>query len=173
MTAAEKWRGIDGYPDYEVSDEGRIRRVTSRTFAKAGRILSTRGLRSGYPSLDLCRNGDRRTFSVHRLVAAAFLGPCPAGYEVNHRNGDKTDNRVHNLEYATSSGNQRHAYQSGLQEASGEKNGFAKLTEAQVREIRILLEPRTRSYSAIGRDFGVSEGTIRAIASGRTWSHVK
>jgi hypothetical protein len=51
---------------------------------------------------------------VHRIVAAAFIGPCPDGLEINHKNGIKLDNRAENLEYTTRSANMKHAYDSGL-----------------------------------------------------------
>jgi len=166
----ERWRAIEEYPDYEVSDHGRVKRTTTRTCAKAGTILSTRGLRNGYPSVDLCREGAARSYSVHRLVAAAFFGLCPPGQEVNHINGNKTDNRATNLEYLTSSKNQLHAYRAGLQSAAGEKNGQAKLTTESVEKIRAMAGRVDRpSYRVIGEIFGVSDTNVRAIVARRTW----
>src|SRR5439155_14687649 len=77
----ERWRAITEYPDYEVSDQGRVRRLTTRTSTRSGKILSVAALRAGYPSVDLCRAGTRKTHLVHRVVAGAFLGPCPPGHE--------------------------------------------------------------------------------------------
>jgi hypothetical protein len=170
--SVETWLPIDGYPDYEISDHGRVRRTTSRTCAKAGTILRT-PLRTGYPCVDLCRDGKKKTHHVHRLVAAVFIGPAQGGHsqEVNHINGIKTDNCALNLEYVTRSGNQLHAYRLGLQDASGEKNGKAKLTEAQVSAIRRLASQAQRpSYSVIGAQFGVSEATARLVAQGKIWN---
>ncbi|MFV0916089.1 NUMOD4 domain-containing protein [Ralstonia nicotianae] len=92
----ERWKQIAGYPDYAVSDLGRVKRLTSRTCAKAGSILKTppRGKKNPYPSVDLCLNGKKRTEMVHRLVAAAFLGLPPfEGAEINHKDGNKSDPR--------------------------------------------------------------------------------
>jgi hypothetical protein len=165
----EEWRAIDGYPDYQVSNEGRVRRTTLRTCGRIGHILRP-GLRSGYPSVDFCCRGKRRSHLVHHLVAAAFLGPCPDGHEVNHVNGDKTQNQAANLEYTTRSSNQLHAYRMGLQDARGEKNGHAKLTRELVIEIRAFAaQPNRPSYPHIAKMFNVSESNIRAIVTGRTW----
>jgi hypothetical protein len=105
----EQWRPVVGYEnEYEVSDQGRVRSLTrifyqpARSgalypYRKKGRLLKP-GLTSvGYPSVALCR----KTHLVHRLVAAAFIGPCPAGWEVRHKDGSRTNNAVHNLEYGT------------------------------------------------------------------------
>jgi hypothetical protein len=104
------------------------------------------------------------------LVAEAFLGPKPAGRTVNHKNGEKTDNRPENLEYVTRSENQHHAYETGLQ-GRGQKHGRAKLTNEQVREIRRRFdngENRTR----MGKEFGVSQGLISQIGNRRIWKHI-
>jgi len=174
MLEVEEWRPIAGYPDYAVSNLGRIKRLTSRTCAKAGSILKTppRSKKAPYPAVDLCRDGETRTFAVHQLVAAAFIGPCPDGIEVNHKNGDKTDPKASNLEYATSSANQMHAYATGLQSAVGELNGQAILNEEQVREIRAAYRGVFGEGAKLAKIYGVSPATIRDVFHRRTWAHV-
>lgn len=98
MTAAEEWRPIVGAP-YMVSSEGR---VVSRVRPESPRLLRPHRRRvSGYEHVNICSGGETRTTLVHRLVAEAFLGPCPVGLEVRHRNGIAWDNRVANLTYGT------------------------------------------------------------------------
>jgi hypothetical protein len=174
MLEVEEWRPIADWPEYAVSNLGRVKRLTSRTCAKAGSMLKTppRSKKSPYPAVDLCRDGERRTFAVHQLVAAAFLGPCSNGLEVNHKNGDKTDPKASNLEYATSSANQLHAYATGLQSAVGELNGQAILTEEQVREIRSSCRGIFGEQAKLARTYGVSPHTIGDIYHRRTWAHV-
>lgn len=169
---SEQWKPIDGYPDYEVSDEGRVRRLTKRTSSRAGAILSVKGLRSGYPSVDLSRPGQKkRTYQVHRLVAAAFLALRDGAPEINHVNGVKADARAVNLEYVSSSENQQHAFDAGLQDCGGEQNGFVKLTWKDVGEIRkIAAEPGRPSYQRIADRFNVTESNIRAVVKGKTWN---
>ena len=115
----------------------------------------------------------RRTATrlVHRLVAEAFLGSPPDGYEVNHINSVKDDNRIENLEYVTRSQNLLHAVeQTGAYR--GERNSQATITEETVREIR-RMHSEGMGYKRLAKHFGVSWGLARGVASGRCWSHVK
>lgn len=170
----EEWKAIEGFPDYEISNLGRVMRMTSRTCAKAGTILKTppRSKAHPYPAVDLCAPGSRRrTKAVHILVADAFLEPRPFnGAEVNHKDGNKSDPRADNLEWTTSSGNKLHAYRHGLNCAKGERNGQAKLTAAQVEDIRARSTGRRGEQAAFAREFGVSSTTIRDVIVRRCWA---
>lgn len=96
----EEWRDVVGFEGwYEVSDLGRVRRSRPGTATRPGRILKPTKDSGGYQHLELCREGIRTTRLVHVLVSGAFLGPCPAGFEIDHVNGDKADNRPSKLEY--------------------------------------------------------------------------
>ena len=96
MIEIEEFRDIPGYEGmYEVSNLGRVKNV------ETGRILKPGKDRYGYLKVVLCKNGTRKTIKVHRLVALTFL-PNPNNYpEVNHRDEDKTNNTVDNLEWCT------------------------------------------------------------------------
>lgn len=171
----EEWRVIAGFPDYAISNMGRVKRLTSRTCAKAGAILKQcwRGGRSkGYLAVDLCFEGGKRTVSVHVLVADAFLGPRPAGHVPNHRDGDRGNNRLSNLEWTTQSQNVAHAYSLGLADAKGERNGQAKLTASDVVEIRRLACGRRGEYAALARRFNVSPRQVADIVKGLAWPHL-
>lgn len=171
----ERWKTVEEFPDYAVSDHGRIKRLTSRTCAKAGTILKTppRSKSRPYPSVDLCTGGSKRTEMVHILVARAFLAPPSfGGAEVNHINGNKADPVFTNLEWTTSSGNSLHAYAAGLADATGEANGQAKLTEAQVLEIRRLATGDRGEQARMGRQYKVSPAAIRDVMSRRCWNHI-
>jgi hypothetical protein len=119
----DDWRPVVGYEGlYEVSSDGRIRRVGKAARrgkgrgggVKLGRLRKLRINRDGYVTVQLWRDGRAKGFLVHVLVAAAFLGPCPNGQEVNHRDGIKANPSVDNLEYMTHPENVKHAYQTGL-----------------------------------------------------------
>ena len=116
VTYVEFWRPIVGYEGlYEVSNAGRVRRVGNGHGVRLGRILRAAVGSHGYLTVALYRGDSRpRSVMVHGVVAAAWLGPRPEHHEVNHRNGQKTDNDLRNLEYVTASGNRRHAYMTGL-----------------------------------------------------------
>ena len=171
----ENWKTVEDFPDYAVSDLGRVKRLTTRTCAKAGAILKAcgRSKKRPYLSVDLCRDGKRRTVFVHRLVALAFLPPPPFdGAEVNHCDGDKRNPALSNLEWETSSGNQIHAYATGLATAVGEANGQAKLTEADVLDIRSASTGSRGEAVAFAVAYGVSGATVRDALSRRTWAHL-
>ena len=121
----ESWQPVPGYEGlYQVSDLGRVRSldrtVWRQRLGKAmqwtlqGRLLKTKWVgRAKYVGVSLSKNGQVATRTVHSLVALAFIGPRPEGMEVNHKDCDKQNNALNNLEYLTHGENQRHAAQRG------------------------------------------------------------
>lgn len=122
----EEWRPIVGFEEhYEVSNYGDVRskdRIVERSKTgdcfKAGKIRTQYVTPKGYCRLQLQSGENRRNALVHVLVAEAFLPNPENKPEVNHKNGEKTDNRVSNLEWVTNSENLLHAYATGLKEAT-------------------------------------------------------
>ncbi len=155
---------------YAASDGGLICRVRGAQGARMGKLIPTGPLPAGYRRCAVWVNGRCRQLLVHRLVAEAFLGPCPAGYEVNHKNSNKADNRAANLEYVTRSENLRHRVALGI--GRGEDNARAVLTEQQVHEIR-RRHRDGEGYKRLGAAYGVSWGAIRSIIKRRTWNWVE
>ena len=152
---------------YEVSDQGNVRRVHT---PKHG--LKAMNKNRGYHLVHLYRNNERKAIYVHQLVAAAFIGPCPSGKEVNHINGKRDDNRVSNLEYVTRSENMQHAVRTGLLDPRncskpGETNANSVLTLAQVREIRA--EKGRTIARVLAPRYGVAKSTILAVWCGQNW----
>ena len=115
------WRPIKGYEGYyEVSNSGEIKSL-ERTIIVSGRsrklkekILKPKINNDGYVHIQFSRNGCYSTFTVHRLVAEAFLEIPDDKVFVNHINGNKLDNNVQNLEWVTRSENMQHAFKLGL-----------------------------------------------------------
>lgn len=121
----------------------------------------------------LYRERVKKEFAIHRLVLAAFVGPLPSTkHQVNHKNGNRSDNRIENLEYATPSENQAHAWRT-LNRVSrpGSKHHNAKLTEAVVIEIRLRYEAGEKQKD-IAAEFGVSRPTISEVCTRKLWSHI-
>ncbi len=170
----ERWKPVPCYEDlYQVSDQGRIRRIAGGFGARVGRILRPCADRHGYLFVTLCRSGHRKTERIHTLVAEAFLGPCPAGLEVNHKYGIKDDNRGTELEYLTPSENVKHTYRVlGRKPVRGEAQGRAKLTDDSVREIRRLYAKGGITQHALAERHSVSGVTIQRIIRRERWVHV-
>lgn len=120
----------------------------------------------GYLRTCITTKGKRVMLMVHRIIWIAAHGVPRLGHQVNHKDGLKANNALPNLEIVTPGGNVRHAKDSGLWEPNfGLRNGFAKLSEADVVEIRQL---RATGVSAarIAAQFGISEGYTRRLAKG-------
>ena len=108
----ENWAIIKDFENYAVSDHGRVKRLAGYQ-ARQERIRKPSPIPSGYMQVNLCRDGKHIQRYIHRLVAEAFLGLRP-DQQVNHKNGNKHDNRLENLECVTQSENILHAYANGL-----------------------------------------------------------
>ena len=109
----EIWKDVVGYEGhYLVSSEGRIksvRRIDSRGKHCGGMIMKQRvNKATGYLEVGLFKNGKRKVYTVHRLVAIAFIPQIEGANTVNHKNEDKIDNRVENLEWLTLEDNLRY-----------------------------------------------------------------
>jgi hypothetical protein len=168
----EIWKSVVGWEGwYSISNLGRIRREVKGRGVKAGHISISHSPQSyEYATFTLCRNEEKNHVTIHRLVAAAFLGPCPIGMEVNHRNGRKLDNRIENLEYVTAAINIRHA-RDVLGFNRGELHGRAKLTNFDVRTIRAKHAGGV-SQKQLAAEFQVGKMTINRLLRKETWRHV-
>jgi len=105
----KRLRPIKGYErEYSITKDGLI--FSHRSLL----ILKTSLNKLGYPQITLSKDGARKCFRIHRLIADTWLEPVEGKTEVNHKNGVKTDNYVENLEWATRSENIKHAWDTGL-----------------------------------------------------------
>lgn len=163
----ESWlpvKGTDGR--YEISNLGRVRSVYKS-------IRATVHGRGGYRRILLSKDGRRRLWMVHRLVAEAFIGDAPPGYQVNHIDSDRANNASSNLEYVTPKGNQAHSWHTTQRQPPhrGETTPFAKLTENDVIQIR-RMRAEGRTYKEIAAHFNTKPANVWHICSGHTWKHL-
>lgn len=188
----EEWRWIPDIP-YEASSFGRIRRN--------GRIITPGAVSTGYLRFTPCVDGTPKARYIHRAVALAFIGPCPEGQEINHKNGIKSDNRPENLEYVTRLENVRHAHRIGLipkpirkpkpprilkglargkrhwtylrpdDVRRGDDRSSSKLTSAQVKAIRESVAAG-EMQSAVADRIGISRAQVCRIVNRKHWSHL-
>jgi hypothetical protein len=159
---------IQGFENYEVDELGQIWSLPKKTRKGVRMIKPLKHPKTGYMYVDLCNDGKVKKFTVHRLVALNLIINPEDKPQVNHINGDKTDNRVVNLEWCTRSENQKHSINIGLRSAKGVKNSQCKLNEQDVLYIRNSKE----NGSILAKKFNISHPTICDIRKGRIWTHI-
>lgn len=167
----EKWKDIEGYEGrYAISSKGRLYSYRYK------RIIVPGETKNGYLVQGLCKDGRTKLYLIHRLVAQAFI-PNPDNLsEVNHKDLDKKNNSVENLEWCSHIENSSHAIRNGHSGYRFEKGndigrrskGNRRLTQEQVEEIRVRLS-RGETGVSLAKEFGVGTGAISFIKTGRTW----
>lgn len=169
----ERWLPIAGYEaTYEISDLGRVRNVHT------GRMLAcTPNKGHGYPTVGLFRPkaaGGPKTYRVHRLVALAFL-PNPEGLpEVNHKDLQRANNAVTNLEWSSSKHNMVHSMIAGRQTALTNPNKRYKLTPEAVADIRASFvkgvnQAQPGNTRELMAKYNIGRITVRRIVHGEAW----
>lgn len=129
--------------------------------------------KGNYLRIHATMNNRRFNIQAHRLVWYHFYGPIPKNMTINHKNGDGKDNRPENLELLTVAENLSHARKIlGTLNAKGEKNGRAKLTESDVRQIRAWGYGKYRNKD-LAKIFKVKKTTISDIIHRRNWAWLK
>lgn len=171
----EEWKPLPQMPrDYEISSSGRLRRVSATRGSRVGRIRAVTKDRRGYVVYILNLDGQALVVLAHRAVASAFIGPIAPGMQVNHKNGDKSDCRVENLEIVTAGENRAHSYRvlgvaPNRAALVGANNHRAKLDWASVDYIRRAHADGSQSYSALANRFNVTKQAIASIVKQETW----
>jgi hypothetical protein len=163
------WEAVKGYENYYlISPNGLVYSIRSK------KLISPFVTR-GYSQVELNVNGVATKHLVHRLVAEAYLNnssdlPC-----VNHKDGNKLNNDVSNLEWCSYKKNMLHASEHGLLKTIGSNNPASKLTEGEVKYIKAVYKKGDLEYgsSALGRKFGVDHKTIWSIVNEVTWRTVQ
>lgn len=167
-----EWRDVPGYEGvYQVSSTGLVKRIKASKGATTSHVLKPRALPKGYQFVTLCVNSHPKQFYIHRLVLSAFKGDCPPNMEVNHLNGNRSDNRLENLEYVTHFENVQHTVHVLKNHRKGEEAGGAILNPNQVREIRGLWKRGVKQRD-IALRYGVDYRTVWNIIHSKTWRHI-
>jgi len=171
--AGEIWKPIKEYEGlYEVSNIGRIKSLKRKNgFGSRlkDRIIRPSKSHNGW-KIQLCKNFNKKWFAVHRLVSIAFIPnpfnkPC-----INHKDGDRGNNKVINLEWVTYKENDNHARRLGL--TGGEKTNTAKLTNDQVKKIREFYQKGRFTQKELSEIYCVGIGQIYKIIHRLNWRYL-
>lgn len=166
------WKAIPKFPEYEAHSDGFVRRVTPAQGAIPGKIITPYRQPNGYLKVTLSTQGLRHKRYLHRLVLETFKGPPPVeGMDCAHNNGDRNDNRIDNLRWATRAENVADTDAHGTK-ARGEKNGHAVLTAQDVLKMRELRKTGT-TQARLAAMFDVSRWTVADACSGKNWGWLK
>jgi hypothetical protein len=194
---AEKWECIEGFPDYQISNLGRIKSFKQCRGVNE-KILKSLHSKYGYLQICFCTKGKIKKFYIHRLMLQTFKPILNSElYQCNHIDGNKRNNDIDNLEWCTPSENNQHAYNTGLhkikkgvdspifnrrhsmqskEKMSLKRRGIGaalhKLSEEEVKEIKILLSANELTQRKIAEMYDVHFNTISMIKLGVTWSHI-
>lgn len=169
----EVWKDVVGYEGiYQVSNIGKVKSLNYKNEGYERELKQDNN--NGYRQVALTKDGKLRRHKVHRLVYEAFVQPIKDGMVVCHNDGDRANNHLSNLRMDTQSGNLADRKFHGT-EITGEKNGSAKLTDEDVKEIRAFYAEHSRKerYGAkIHEAYGVTPGIICSIVTRKIWKHI-
>lgn len=175
----EEWRPVVGYENlYEVSNFGRVRskeaevRQRYGTRTRRSRMKKIITNENGYCTVNLFKDNKIKIHKCHRLLMTAFVPNPEKKRVINHKDGDKQNNHISNLEWSTHKENSIHAVQNGLAASlKGEDCHNTFLTNRDIYEIRLLHYNGIR-YSTLAKVFGMHEKNISQIVNRKNWKHV-
>jgi hypothetical protein len=158
--------------NYFVNELGQIKTTNWKNTGQE-RIMSLCDKGQGYLGTVFVIDGKNTSVRVHRVIAEVFIPNPDNKPEVNHINGDKSDNRVENLEWVTKQENMDH-YREFLNVVTlrGSEIGNSKLTEKEVLEIRNKFIPRVYGRKQLAEEYNVSPATIKDIIMRKSWKHI-
>lgn len=187
---SEEWRDLPGYKHYyQISDLGRIKRIKAARGTRVGFILKS-AIHREYLSVGLSKDGRSRTYYVHILVALTFLGPPPEGCEAHHKDRNRFNPRLRNLEYLTKEEHRQLAIEEDAEicpmcrrplrvRSKPSKAPKANavhpnsiLTISDVLSIRAEYVANLTGARCLAAKYGVARSTIRGILKRETWGHI-
>lgn len=166
----EIWKDIKGYEGlYQISNLGKIKNIKRKKIRKCN--LNDKG----YYVLMLSKYLIKKTYRLHRLIAVNFIKnifdkPC-----INHKDGNKLNNNINNLEWCTYSENMKHAYKIRLRfptPPNGENSSLSRLKNKDIKKIRYLRIKYRKKHKELAKQFNTSFGNISLICRNKTWKHI-
>lgn len=177
----EIWKDVKGYNGlYQVSNYGNIKslsRIIVRSngnYSSKEKLLEPQIIKNGYLVVRLKKNGNRSTKLINRLVAESFIPNPEDKLEVNHKDLNKLNNHVDNLEWSTRSENMKHAYKNGVVDINKAIDKLKTVTKNDVVEIR-KRKLNGESRKSVYEDYKhvISIGGFKHIWYNVTWENIK
>lgn len=165
---------VQNFPSYLIGDRGEVISLNYRHTGKAKKLKRSVN-RYGYENVELWKNGEGKRVTVHQLVAQHFVPNPNDKPQVDHLNGDKTDNRAKNLEWVAAEENIRRFWKDNKQQRrdrSGEKNHASKVTKGEAERIKMLYEETEATQSDIATRFDLNQSQVSRIVNGKRWNHL-
>lgn len=178
----EEWKDIKDFDNYQISNYGRVMNKST------GRILSPHISKQGYARVNLCILSKSFSKAIHRLVAENFLDSPSIELQesikhtknkqvlVNHKDGNKSNNHIDNLEWTNYSKNTKHSFNIGTQIVQRGTDSYnSKLTEEQVLQIRDLYDNANNKRNLtteLSKLYNVSRSNIWSIVNRKSWTHI-
>lgn len=168
----EIWKEIKGYEGlYAISNLGRVKRLISFK-CKVERFLKPHISTTGYYFVGLYKDAFGRNIKIHRLIATHFIDNPNNLPFINHKDGDKLNNSIQNLEWVTAKENCNHAKENNLHNISGSKHFASILTEEKVLEIRKNYPLRKTNVIKFAASYGIAKPTLMDIMARKRWAHI-
>lgn len=158
--------GYEGF--YTIDESGNVYSAINNIIRKPSNH------RQGYKLIMLFKDGKKKCHLVHRLVAKTFIPNSDNKATVNHIDGDKKNNHISNLEWATQTENGNHAIRTGLRIMPvGENHHHSILTVELIEKIKAKYVKGVYGYKCLEKEFGIKWCTIAAVLTERNWKHLK
>ena len=173
----EIWRDIKGFEGlYQVSNKGNVKSLSRPSWNRFKFVQTKETIlkpsKGEYLRVKLYdKNNKSKNFAVHRLVCLTFLERIKGKNFVNHKNGDKYDNRLENLEWCTKSENTLHSFRNGFQTPIvGSNHSNSKLDESKAKKIKYGHSDLTQSQ--IAKIYGIDRSKVYQIRKGISCKHI-
>lgn len=160
-----KWYDFLYSKDFRINKKGQLKNI------KTGTIIKVHPDKDGYIRTNIWINGIRRNFKIHRMIAIHFIPNPENKPQVNHKDGNKANNSISNLEWCTAGENQRHAIKTGLKCGQpGILHHHRKINENTVYKMFKLA--KTKSVTEIAKILNLKHGHVYLILRKKRWQHL-
>ncbi len=173
-----KMKTIPGFSNYAISKDGKVwskPRKELRGHVLKGKWLKPGKTKDGYLFIILTKDFQQYAHRIHRLILETYVGPCPAGMECRHLDGNSTNNQLGNLKWGTPKENHQDSIQHrtyiGLKQ-KGEKHPLSKLKEKDVRMIIYMYRTGLFLCQEIAKIYKVVPNTVSRIVNKKRWKHL-